>query len=274
MSNEDRTSKEPKKTTAKERGTKNEPNISQSSWIYRLTINGKQQGMERNDVCANEVSKEEGKSIVDIEINTSETPADTTPIQPVESTTHTQSNIPTQNSRIWSWLGYSSDPSTDQTNESTIPVIESTVNEQTDDTQEPLRVDQSKIPYWKSYFTSNNSIDSMNPINSSNDQQSQICTKTNAVIPTFRSQFTEPYREQLTLFTKAMNIVNSIFTGQKSNFYDIDFSSMVDTMKKHPDDLDGKRFVVIGVHGWFPMKVLQPIFIMYRMVYSFQMKIT
>lgn len=89
----------------------------------------------------------------------------------------------------------------------------------------------------------------------------------NVVLPTFESQFHAPplfnadQRDNSSIFCKAMNAINSIFTQKpdksiSSDWEDIHYlSTLIDTMKSDPEHVAGKKIVIIGVHGWFPMKV-------------------
>lgn len=94
-------------------------------------------------------------------------------------------------------------------------------------------------------------------------------SKNNIVLPTFKSQFhstipsSTASQDNLNIFSKAINAINSIFTQQKStkpinsdDWQDIHrLSTMIDSMKSDPENAAGKKIVIIGVHGWFPMKV-------------------
>lgn len=98
----------------------------------------------------------------------------------------------------------------------------------------------------------------------------------NVVLPTFESQFHAPplfntdQRDNSSIFCKAMNAINSIFTQKpeksiSSDWQDIHYlSTLIDTMKSDPEHVAGKKIVIIGVHGWFPMKVCSSY---YRQVY-------
>lgn len=89
----------------------------------------------------------------------------------------------------------------------------------------------------------------------------------NVVLPTFESQFHAPsifnsdQQDNSNIFCKAINAINSIFTQKpdkpiSSDWQDIHYlSTLIDTMKSDPEHVAGKKIVVVGVHGWFPMKV-------------------
>lgn len=87
----------------------------------------------------------------------------------------------------------------------------------------------------------------------------------NVVLPTFESQYhvveDSPKQENNSIFSRAMLAINSIFTQRTktttidSDWQDIQLLNMIDLMKNDPDNVAGKKIVIIGVHGWFPMKV-------------------
>lgn len=149
---------------------------------------------------------------------------------------------------------------------------------------------QSKPSYWKSFFISNKSQDENQQdsviISDKDDATEQEIpapapqaeqqttpeepqqrkaavapSRHNVVLPTFKSQFnkaTVPYHDTSTsLFSKAINAINSIIFTQKSaiddDWQEINrLSTMLDSLRA---DISSKRIVIIGVHGWFPMKV-------------------
>jgi len=151
---------------------------------------------------------------------------------------------------------------------------------------------QSKPSYWKSFFTSNKNQEETQQdsviISDKDDateqdipasapeaeqqtpeepQQRKLAvapSRHNVVLPTFKSQFNKanvPYHDSNTsIFSKAINAINSIIFTQKSASSAIDddwqdisrLSTMLDSLKT---DISSKRIVIIGVHGWFPMKV-------------------
>ena len=93
-------------------------------------------------------------------------------------------------------------------------------------------------------------------------------SKNNIVLPSFSSQFEAPplfetnNENNANIFTKAICAINSIFTQKPaaqsitSDWQDINhLNSMIDQMKSDPEHVAGKKIVIIGVHGWFPMKV-------------------
>lgn len=104
----------------------------------------------------------------------------------------------------------------------------------------------------------------------------------NQVLPSFDSQFINAYHEpslttstskasSTNFLTKAMDTINSILiqpppdkpddtSNWIANRMKAKFSNFVDDLKLHtssnkPSVMMDKRIVVIGVHGWFPMKV-------------------
>ncbi|KAI7862602.1 hypothetical protein BDF14DRAFT_1523102 [Spinellus fusiger] len=104
-------------------------------------------------------------------------------------------------------------------------------------------------------------------------QEETIATvhrKPNIVLPSFQSQFhsTPPplpppvTTEPKNVLRKALNIVHSLFSGthptskETTLITENPFSGLVNKMKLDPKDMSGKRIVVVGVHGWFPMKAI------------------
>lgn len=155
----------------------------------------------------------------------------------------------------------------------------------------------TKQSYWKAFFTSNKSLDDANnqqdsviisdkdgpteqdiPATDTNITEESIPeepqqrklpvaqSQHNVVLPTFKSQFnklTVPYHhESASLFSKAINAINSIIFTQKSAIDDDwqDISQLSTMLESLKTDVSNKRIVVIGVHGWFPMKVCINIF--------------
>ncbi|GAN05775.1 hypothetical protein MAM1_0101d05250 [Mucor ambiguus] len=171
---------------------------------------------------------------------------------------------------------------------------EQTTNDHKDDDgvtpQEHHHPHQTKPSYWKSFFISNKSqeedqqdsviisekdeaTEQETPAPTSETEQQTTPeepqyrktvvapSKHNVVLPTFKSQFnkaTMPYHDSNTsLFSKAINAINSIIFTQKAaiddDWQDINrLSTMLDSLKA---DISSKQIVIIGVHGWFPMKV-------------------
>ncbi|CAO0794789.1 unnamed protein product [Mucor circinelloides] len=153
---------------------------------------------------------------------------------------------------------------------------------------------QSKPSYWKSFFTSNKNQEETQQdsviISDKDDateqdipasapeaeqqtpeepQQRKLAvapSRHNVVLPTFKSQFNKanvPYHDSNTsILSKAINAINSIIFTQKSASSAIDddwqdisrLSTMLDSLKT---DISSKRIVIIGVHGWFPMKLVR-----------------
>ncbi|KAK4510522.1 60S ribosomal protein L33B [Mucor velutinosus] len=151
---------------------------------------------------------------------------------------------------------------------------------------------QSKPSYWKSFFTSNNNQEESQQdsviISDKDDASEQEIpaptpeaeqqtapeepqqrkpavapSRHNVVLPTFESQFnkaTVSYHDSNTsLFSKAINAINSIIFTQKpvidDNWQDINrLSTILDSLKA---DISSKSIVIIGVHGWFPMKLVR-----------------
>jgi hypothetical protein len=134
-----------------------------------------------------------------------------------------------------------------------------------------------KQSYWKSLFISSMSDDPKHSqkdsviISDDSDEQSiqeepkqhtkSFKSRKNVVLPTFESQFTAPTTEsQPGFFNRALSAINSVFTS-KTHDQDLFWKendhllSMVESMKKNPQNVANKRIVIIGVHGWFPMKV-------------------
>jgi hypothetical protein len=204
---------------------KTDDTISQSSWIYRLTTTNSKQSID------------------------TEKPPET-------------------GNGIWSWLGYSGGPAT-MTSSSTPDQEQS--QEQTSTNSEK----HSNSSYWRYFFSSNSNPDiqdsviisdqqdeDQDPSQQPQEQPQQMHKKSNVVLPSFHSQFqnriTQPGNPSL--LSKAINAFSSIFSSSNTpidsdwdNY--IDLSHLIDSMKKDPENIGGKRIVIIGVHGWFPMKV-------------------
>lgn len=63
------------------------------------------------------------------------------------------------------------------------------------------------------------------------------------------------------LVNKALRAINAMFSQYPSSSssshsrVNARFAKFVQSMQSHPEDIAGKKFVIIGVHGWFPTKV-------------------
>ncbi|KAG0164244.1 hypothetical protein DFQ28_010649 [Apophysomyces sp. BC1034] len=86
----------------------------------------------------------------------------------------------------------------------------------------------------------------------------------NAVLPTFQSQFSpSPPSPSTTLLTKALQTINAMFTQAKPDQNDPgrrrrqSNARFINEMKADPKTIGGKKIVVVGVHGWFPMKLVR-----------------
>jgi hypothetical protein len=149
--------------------------------------------------------------------------------------------------------------------------------EQDPDTASADQHHHPKQSYWKSLFISSMSDDPKHSqkdsviISDDSDEQSiqeepkqhtkSFKSRKNVVLPTFESQFTAPATEsQPGFFNRALSAINSMFTS-KTHDQDLFWKendhllSMVESMKKNPQNVANKRIVIVGVHGWFPMKV-------------------
>ncbi|KAF7731671.1 hypothetical protein EC973_008842 [Apophysomyces ossiformis] len=110
--------------------------------------------------------------------------------------------------------------------------------------------------------------------NTSLSSRAKIPKKPNMVIPTFHSQF-QPPREipvastPAVYFNKTLDIIHSILIPAKPESDIIGplwwkrrmrtrFSTFIDEMKM-PEGMAGKKIVIVGVHGWFPMKLVRSV---------------
>ncbi|ORE11448.1 hypothetical protein BCV72DRAFT_106327 [Rhizopus microsporus var. microsporus] len=158
---------------------------------------------------------------------------------------------------IWSWLTYSAEPSNQNRQTKEKSEEQRRVNN-TD--KEPQGTGGKRPFYWKAFFTTpttepENGKDTVIVTDDSDDDNSMIDeTKKqepapslckNAILPTFQSQFEASSDSSFVAW--AINAIkSSIFTRAPS---------VIESMKQMPDDIGGKKIVIIGVHGWFPMKV-------------------
>ncbi|RCH86867.1 hypothetical protein CU097_007886 [Rhizopus azygosporus] len=158
---------------------------------------------------------------------------------------------------IWSWLTYSAEPSNQTKQTKGKSEEQRTVN---DADKEPQGTSGKRPFYWKTFFTtstteSENGKDTVIVTDDSDDDNSVIDVAKkqeptpslckNAILPTFQSQFEVSNDDSF--LTWAINAIkSSIFTR---------VPSIIESMKQMPDDIGGKKIVIIGVHGWFPMKV-------------------
>ncbi|OBZ83551.1 hypothetical protein A0J61_08400 [Choanephora cucurbitarum] len=72
-------------------------------------------------------------------------------------------------------------------------------------------------------------------------------TTDNVVLPLFDTQF-KPASVSTSLFSKTVQAIQSVLFQQKKPT-----QSIIDSLRENPE----KRIVVIGVHGWFPMKLVR-----------------
>ncbi|CAO3662547.1 unnamed protein product [Rhizopus microsporus] len=160
---------------------------------------------------------------------------------------------------IWSWLTYSAEPSNQTKQTKGKSEEQRTVN---DADKEPQGTSGKRPFYWKTFFTtstteSENGKDTVIVTDDSDDDNSVIDVAKkqeptpslckNAILPTFQSQFEVSNDDSF--LTWAINAIkSSIFTR---------VPSIIESMKQMPDDIGGKKIVIIGVHGWFPMKLVR-----------------
>jgi hypothetical protein len=225
--------------------TSKELDINHSSWLYRLTASNTQ--LDSNQEEKDRGSKEE---TVQQEII-------------IEPPHQTQTNG--SGGGLWLWLGYPM--------EKQVPLedMETDMNH-----QQAVGNPNGFLSYWKSFFTSSKAsldeplsdsviIDEEKPMeekqqqinaqNASIDDRKPVVApcRNNAVVPTFDSQFNLSIpSKNCSLLSKAINGIYSIFTTQSSAT-----SSLIDEMKRHPETIADKKIVIIGVHGWFPMKLVR-----------------
>ena len=172
------------------------------------------------------------------------------------------------------------------------PSVETT---QTDPEQEyqqqrPNNNTSENRTYWKSFFWSSQSDGSNSNINnnsnnnnnnspdtvgieksSSTETRTSTTTadtpaivipksyKRNVVVPTIESQLyppsETPEHHSTSLLNKALKAINSLFAQKSPHHVNTKFAKFIDDMKARPEDIAGKKFVIVGVHGWFPTKV-------------------
>ncbi|KAI9499416.1 hypothetical protein BDB00DRAFT_796793 [Zychaea mexicana] len=144
--------------------------------------------------------------------------------------------------------------------------------------------------YWKSFFWSSEPDPSYNGSNSgsssnNNNQDSVVIeklsstetrtdapspaapiipqsNKKNVVVPTIESQLYPPPEtpnNSTSLLNKALRAINHMFAQKSPQHVNTKFSQFVRDMKAHPEDIAGKKFVIVGVHGWFPTKLVRSV---------------
>lgn len=88
----------------------------------------------------------------------------------------------------------------------------------------------------------------------------------NVVLPTIHSQFApmpesaHAQEASTSLLSKALRSINSMFAPSRTDLSEHPNPKMakfIQSLKGDPKTIAGKRFVIVGVHGWFPMKVKQ-----------------
>lgn len=236
-----------------------EVDISHSSWLYRLTASSTK--LDSNEDAELKHPNEQKA-------------------EPKE-----QQQIENSNGSLWSWFSYTTGK------QPPIEEGEKDVTRATDISESTSRhaADQ-KIPdnqyrplsYWKSFFTSNKNLaDKPSPDWTVQDdekpqqvpmeeKQQEINAKNaliedpkpetgscqnNAVVPSLASQFDPSISSEYSnasLLSKAINSIQSIFASHTNK--PSTPSHMIVDIKKNIED---KKIVIIGVHGWFPMKLVR-----------------
>jgi hypothetical protein len=163
---------------------------------------------------------------------------------------------------LWSWLGYSPPTKNDPDPPRDKPT-NTTKAEPSSSSAPPV---PKRPPSWHSYFFqthSNTTLEKdsviVEPTLKSQDELLGTASRppppannapsTNIVLPSIQSQFSVPPSPQ-TFFGRAIHAIHSMFTPAQPD--------IIQQMKTHPDTVAGKKFVVIGIHGWFPAKVMHP----------------
>lgn len=191
-------------------------------------------------------------------------------------------------SGIWSWFGYSNASTEGKLQD----VPSSKEDKQSIDAEE---VKQEPVPVksasWRSFFwTTSDQRDSVviekngaegeatsSPSSSSSPSPPSPKTKSqsrpikkNMVLPSVHPTSTEEKQLQQnddsasssSIVNKALRAINAMFSQYPSSSSSSHsrvnprFAKFVQAMQSHPEDIAGKKFVIIGVHGWFPTKVI------------------
>lgn len=249
----------PSPTTEQEKDEpqdKTEPQQHQHSGIWSwLGYSGPQQpqptsDLEKESIISTESSiapeeKEEEKVVGDIKKEEENAP---------ESNHHHRS---TAKPSYWKSLFSSSTSTVDDSNRDSVIISDDNSEQQP----------QQQTPIEETHDSVDNNNSSVPIIEETIAEKLPIPpSRHNAVLPTFKSQFHIPSafdnnEDNSNIFCKAINAINSIFTQKPvksitSDWQDIHYlSTMIDTMKSDPEHVAGKKIVIIGVHGWFPMKV-------------------
>ncbi|KAG0744995.1 hypothetical protein G6F57_002795 [Rhizopus arrhizus] len=152
---------------------------------------------------------------------------------------------------IWSWLGYSTEEEkqtkkeekgegSDEEEEDSVKVENELDESEKDsvqienDSPEPSIHKKPWIPFFNPSSTESKEEDAK--------RQKQ---GPNFVLPTFESLFVKNKEESV--FKKALDAIRNYRRAP----------SIIESMKQAPDALSEKKIVIVGVHGWFPMKLVR-----------------
>lgn len=190
-------------------------------------------------------------------------------------------------SGIWSWFGYSNASA-----ESKLQDVSSSSSSPKEDNKQSTDIEQVKqepVPVkstsWRSFFWSSSdqrdsvvvekngtegeasSSPSSTPSSPGTKPTSRPIKK-NRVLPPVHATDEEIQSHQnddnassSSLVNKALRAINAMFSQYPSSSssshsrVNARFAKFVQSMQSHPEDIAGKKFVIIGVHGWFPTKV-------------------
>lgn len=156
-------------------------------------------------------------------------------------------NYSTKDNKLWSWLGYSKDkdsseekeePSQEEVLVQEDPVHDTEEHTQREPVQEDAESSRKKSTSWMSLFSNTTTTELDNTTESASVIKRP--NQRNAVLPTFESQFAA---KDDNLLIKAFNIIKSTL-----------FTAPLDLMKQN---IQAKKIVIVGVHGWFPMKLVR-----------------
>ncbi|KAI9263665.1 hypothetical protein BY458DRAFT_491121 [Sporodiniella umbellata] len=146
---------------------------------------------------------------------------------------------------VWSWLGYSQEkPAEEESMDHAMDLYNPTGQEPTENNEREIASEEKSIEpkqepgkgkaasSWLSYAFGSTQASTVE------ETGQELSRAKNRVIPSFESQFT--LIKTGNVFAKALNAIKSLFSG-----------TPVDIVKH---DMKGKKIVIIGVHGWFPVK--------------------
>ncbi|GAA5805893.1 hypothetical protein HPULCUR_011419 [Helicostylum pulchrum] len=245
-----------------EKKPRSESTISHSSWIYKLTATPpvKKSSKQPTEPDTYRTTKDKSEPKKEVTVTEPEpTKEVSAPMESDTTDTTTVTKEQQQAAGVWSWLGYS-DRKSDE---------------------DPIASIQPRPSYWKSLFGSSNpnqpdsviisddNQEEQPPLPTPEEQEDKSPLETTMAEEPMKSMPEDTVPPKLARQPSRNNVVLPTFESQfefvnpapgpdnPSMFYIEYLSNMIQAMKNDPDNVADKKILIVGVHGWFPSKLVR-----------------